>query len=456
MRSVIHLRDFFSTALWRESLSDIPPIRRFFFGLLRMILLTAREFHEGLFSLRAMSLVYTTLLSLVPLLAVVFSTLKAFGYHNRLEPLLAELLTPLGERGVVVTGQIISFIDNLKVGVLGAVGILAFFVSVLSLMEKIEGAINHIWHVKELRSLPRRFADYLSVIVVGPLLLFSSLGALATVKRHALVQYMLAIDPWGRLIALITQYIPYVGISLAFAFLYIFITNTKVRFLSALVGGMAGGLLWLFSGWVFASFVASTARYDVIYSSFASLILFFLWLYVAWTIILVGAEVAFFHQNPQALTLRRSRHFRLPAAQEYLALAVMAQVAEAYLKGEKPVTTWQITERLQLPEPEIRSVIEAQQRAGHLETTAHQPPGLVPAVSPEKLSLLRILQVTRSGDDPVPTPKIPKSGNDVDRSVTQVLTDVEGAIAASVGERTLRDLVEDGVVETSLQTDSSA
>jgi len=439
MKSFLLLRDFFSTGLWRDNLTELPAPRRLFLGFLRLLILTAREFREGLFSLRAMSLVYTTLLSLVPLLAVVFSTLKAFGFHNRVEPLILEFLSPLGERGVEITGRIISFIDHLKVGVLGAVGILAFFLSVISLMEKIEGAMNHIWRVREMRSLPRRFSDYLSVIVVGPLLLFSSLGALATVRRSAVVQQILAIEPWGELVALVTRYIPYVGISLAFAFLYLFIPNTRVRFPSALIGGMAGGLLWLLSGWVFASFVASTARYDLVYSSFASLILFFLWLYVAWTIILVGAEVAYFHQNPQALTLRRRRHYRIPAVQEALALSVMREIARAFLRGDPPPTIWDLARCLGVPETEVRYVVDRQRDAGLLEENSAQPPGLLPSVSPENTSLKRILDAARGGA-PGSTAS-PRSGcRDEEGRIEDLTARIDEAIERAVEGESLKDL----------------
>lgn len=439
MRIIARLINFFSSTLWRADIGTLSVRKRLYYRILRLLFVTFREFREGLFSLRAMSLVFTTLLSLVPLLAVIFSTLKAFGVHNRLQPLILELLTPLGARGLEITERIISFIDNLRVGVLGAVGVLALFLTIVSLMEKVEGALNHIWKVKKLRSLPRRFSDYLSVILLGPLLLFLSLGAIASLKSNAIVQHLLNIEPWGLLVPIIARYLPYVGISLAFAFLYVFIPNTRVRFQSALIGGIAGGLLWLWAGRAFAFFVASTARYDLIYSSFATLILFFLWLYVAWTIILVGAQVAFFHQNPQALTNFTSHHFGLPVVREYMALSIMAEVAKSYLRGGPPPSSWDLCVFLAVPEPEIKKIIETQVEADLLRETAGEPAGLVPAHPPDSISVKHILDGVRCLAE--------KDRQWIDNprtaSVAEILRQRDRATAELLEPLTLKDLAEE-------------
>jgi len=147
------------------------------------VLILVRDLVDGQLTLRAMSLVYTTLLSIVPLLALSFSVLKAFGVHNQIQPMLLRFLEPLGENGAEIAHNIIEFIQRMNVGVLGAVGLVLLLYTAISLMQKIEESLNYIWHVHRPRPLADRFSRYLSVLLVGPILVFSALGITATVMR---------------------------------------------------------------------------------------------------------------------------------------------------------------------------------------------------------------------------------------------------------------------------------
>lgn len=158
---------FFKTDLWKEFPEDLNPIKRVWLNLLRVVYVMIREFAAGQLSLRAMSLVFTTLLSLVPLIAVAFSVLKAFGVHNQMEPVLLSMLEPLGARGPEITSNIIGFVQNVKVGVLGSVGLAMLFYTIIALVQKVESAFNFVWRVKRARSMMRRFTDYLSVVIIG-------------------------------------------------------------------------------------------------------------------------------------------------------------------------------------------------------------------------------------------------------------------------------------------------
>src|SRR5215510_12233715 len=157
---------------WATDLRDAGPATRLRIKLLRLAVVVVREFGEHELSLRATGLVYATLLSLVPFLAVAFSVLKAFGVHFAIAPVLDGFLAPLGPAAAQITGTLVSFVDNVRVGVLGAVGIAGLFITVVTLVQKIEDAFNHIWRIRQPRSLARQFSDYLSVVLVGPVLVF--------------------------------------------------------------------------------------------------------------------------------------------------------------------------------------------------------------------------------------------------------------------------------------------
>jgi len=226
----------------------------------RLAIVLFRDITQGQLTLWTMSLVYTTLLSIVPLLALSFSVLKAFGVHNQVEPLLENLLAPLGEDGQEITSRLIGFIENMNVGVLGAVGLGLLIYTVISLVQKIEESFNAIWHVTQLRSLGDRFSRYLSVLLVGPILVFAALGITTMVVRTETAQTILAIEPFGGLVLGIGKLVPYALVIGAFTFFYIFVPNTRVRFAPAFVAGIVGGILWQSAGWGFAVFVASSTR----------------------------------------------------------------------------------------------------------------------------------------------------------------------------------------------------
>ena len=223
------VKQFFIRDLWTTDLERLDPLRQWGYRVLRLLTVAVWEFQDGVLSLRAMSLVYTTILSLVPFLALTFSVLKAFGVHQQMEPLLAQALEPLGSKGSEVTAQIIEFVNNIQVGVLGILGIALLFYTTISLLEKVESAFNAIWRVRRHRTFARKFSDYLSVVLVGPVLVFSGFALMASAQSHWLVQRALEIDPLGSLFVIMARLMPFVLVCAAFTFLYQFIPHTKVR-----------------------------------------------------------------------------------------------------------------------------------------------------------------------------------------------------------------------------------
>ena len=230
--------------IWGKPTHERPSWQSGVLRWARTALVLGRDLAMGQLTLRAMSLVYTTLLSIVPLLALSFSVLKAFGVHNQIQPMLLRLLEPLGEQGVEVSLRIAEFIQNMNVGVLGAVGLALLLYTAISLVQKIEESLNYIWHIPQPRRLGERFSRYFSVLIIGPILVFSALGATATVMNIDTVRQLLAFDALSQVVELATRLVPYVLIIAAFTFVYLFIPNTRVRWGPALVGGMVGGVVW--------------------------------------------------------------------------------------------------------------------------------------------------------------------------------------------------------------------
>ena len=170
MSIISQIEKFLRRDLWLPDLETLRGWAAFYTRMLRLVVVAISDFRDGALSIRATSLVSTTLLSLVPFLAITFSVLKAFGVHQQIEPILAQGLEPLGEKGAEISARIIEFVNNIGVGKLGALGVLGLFYTTYSLIDKIEEALNHIWRVRHSRTLARKFTDYLSVVLVGPVL----------------------------------------------------------------------------------------------------------------------------------------------------------------------------------------------------------------------------------------------------------------------------------------------
>jgi membrane protein len=437
MLKLDHLGMAFVRGIWATELSASTPWRTKLIRLLRGIYTLARDLAEGHLTLYATSLVYTTLLSLVPLLAVSFSVLKAFGVHNKIQPVLLRLLEPLGTKGVEITVQILVFVENIKVGVLGALGLVLLLYTVISLLQKIEVAFNYTWHVERSRPLIQRITQYLSVLTVGPVLVFSALGITATLMSSAFTQAIIA-TPFGHVIAAVTRVAPYLLIIMAFTFVYIFIPYTKVNFRSALFGGVIAGVLWQLTGWGFASFVVSSGRYTAVYSGFAILIMFMLWMYASWLILLVGASIAYYHQHPEQLAVRR-RDLRLSSrVKERLALLLMALTGQRFYHNQPAWTTEDYAQHLQVPINMITRIIDALELYGLLARTADDPPRILPARPLETTPVLELVNVIRMAEEHHHLGAGQLPGH---TQVDQMVARMEQALGASLHGLTLKDLL---------------
>jgi membrane protein len=381
-------------ALWRPNGAQLSPWKRALLHVGRIGYVLGRDLMGGALTLRAMGLVYTTLLSFVPLLALSFSVLKGFGVHNQFEPMLATFLAPLGERGDEITQRILGFIENVNVGVLGAAGLGLLIYTVVSLMQKIEESFNFIWHVSHSRGFSERFARYLSVLLIGPLLVFSAMGITATVMNNAWVRSALEWRVLEPLTGLAGELMPYVLVVVAFTFIYAFVPNTRVRAGPALAGGLAGGILWQSAGWGFAAFIASSTRYSAIYSGFAIVILFMIWLYLSWLIVLFGASVAFYAQHPHYLLPLGGEPRLSNRMRERLAVAVALETGRAFEQGRPGPTLEQLGDALAVPQHAIQRVLDAMMHAGLMVLSADRR--YVPGRDPHGISVHELLKVVRA------------------------------------------------------------
>lgn len=382
-----------------------------------------------------MSLVYTTMLAIVPLLAFSFSLLKGLGFHRELEPLLLSFLEPIGPRAVEVSNSIIGFVDNVSGSALASVSVALLLFSALTMAQKVEGSFNFVWRVDRPRSFARRFSEYLSVMLVGPLLMSVALGFTATLASTTIMG-RLQQTQLGSWVASSSGLLPYLLVTAAFSFLYVFVPNTRVRVRPAVLGGIFAGVLWAGSGSLFTGFVVSASRYDAIYSGFAIVIVAMLWMYLSWLILLLGAQLAFYLQNPDYLRLGQRTESMSNGLRERLSLSAMLLVGRDF---EQPGHGWRVESlaaRIRVPRHVLEPVVAALMNSGLLTQTKEQR--LLPARDPRRISVTEILDAVRNTErDTVGAPS-----SDWNATIRSLTDSVEQAIHAAVAGKSLADIVD--------------
>ncbi len=432
--------------LWPEDIESLPGWKVLLARTLQVSFAVVRDFLEGQLTLRAMSLVYTTLLSLVPLLALTFSVLKGFGVQNQLEPALVNTMSALGDKGEEIAHQIVGFVDNIKVGVLGSLGLGMLIYTVVSLLHKIEKSFNYIWHIDQARPIGQRFSEYLSVILVGPLLIFSALGVTASLMSSSVVEAVSSMPLLGFVVDSIGKLIPYALVIVAFTFVYVFMPNTKVKIWAALIGGAVAGIAWETAGWAFGTFVVNSGNYTAIYSGFAILIMFMIWLFLSWLILLLGTSIAFYCQNPGHIAVRRGQQTLSPLMTERLSLLAMLHIGRYYYRHQ---TEWKVDElarKLGSPLNVTQDVLDKLHSRQLILPTSDGSPPYVPAQDMETLSAKHILDAVRCGDEsgglmPWRLPKEPV--------VDQMMLAADEATNKAMREQTLKDMVLSGMKKES-------
>jgi membrane protein len=429
---------FFIKRAWEIEPATRTKPQAFLIRTLRLVSILYWGLLDEQLNLRAMSLVYTTLLSLVPLLAVSFSVLKALGAQTHLELLLYDFLAPLGPKGVDLSMRIIGFVENVKVGVLGAVGLTFLLYTVISNINKIESALNFIWGVRNPRGLAQRFSSYLSVILVGPVLVFSALGLTASLMNYNIVQRLIAMEPFGTVVYLAGKVVPYLFVWGAFTFVYVFLPNTSVRIKSASTGGLVAAVLWETAGWIFALFIASSTKYSFIYSGFAIVILFMIWLYLNWLILLIGTRVSFYHQYPQFLAASGKTCQMGDRLRERLAFYIMFLIGYNFHHG---LGHWQfdsLVNRLGYPVGAVRETVATLERSGLLVRAAEES-AYLPGRAMDTISVRDVLDVVRSPGEKVPV--CAETGFFSVPEVDKIMTRIDDAIADTLRKETLKTLV---------------
>jgi membrane protein len=406
----------------------------FVLRILRYPYAVIRDLSRGDINLRAMGLVYTSLLSIIPLIAFAFAILKIFGARHDLEPIVYEFFRPMGgDIAEQLAKRVVEFAHRVSTSVVGFVGLTLLAYTLFGTIKKVEDSFNFVWHVDHPRSLARRVAEYLILLIVGPLLLVGFLGlshaALDTVAVQEVARSRLL-----RHFAIALA--PYFMVTVFFTGMYMLIPNTRVHWRPALIGAVVAGVLWAAVGKTFTEFVVYSTRLQLVYAGFAFIVAALLWTYLGWLILLAGAQLSFYIQNPTYLRVGL-RELRLSSVEtEQLALRLMYFVARAQIKGEDSLTVSRLGEELGLPGKAMARLVTTFEEADLLTVTIEDELALARAA--EEITVCEILDTARN----------PRSGQLIPREVTipsvdRVIAAIEEARRERCGKLTLSDLAKE-------------
>ncbi len=413
------------------------PVRGKLIRGLSYLYAVVRDLAGGQINLRAMGLVYTTLLTLIPLAAFSFAILKLFGARGDLEPVVYQFFSALGPADAAkVTSRVVLFADHVSGGVLGSVGFALLAWTLIGTIKKVEDSFNFLWRVQKPRSLARRVTEYLTLVAGGPVVLVMFIGMSHRAIDSAPFRDLSRL-PWVDLLAAAgIKLAPYVMVVVAFTGLYLLVPNTRVQWRPALIGAVVAGVLWAAVGRVFTAFVVHSTRLAIVYAGFAFIVAGLLWTYLGWLILLAGAQLSFYIQNPTYLRLGLQELKLSGAEAEQLALRMMYLVGRAYLTGEKRWSLNALSAELGLPGIAVAQMVTALEHSGILVVTEEDE--LLPGRDLGRIRLAEILDVARTRRSGGFTPRLVPIP-----PVDRLLSAIDEARHNRCGELTLRDLVQE-------------
>jgi membrane protein len=338
---------FMSYDLWRVPKHEVKGIRNILLNIARTLILAVRGFISDRLSTRASALTYSTMLAVVPIFSIIIGIARGFGFQALIESELTKIFPGQNELLTMLFGFVQSFLEVTTSGIIVGVGIVFLIISVWSIMQSIELAVNDIFQIHKTRSLSRQLSDYLATMLLLPVLLILSSG-LSVFLKTAIAQtiFLPLISPF---VNVLVNLIPYALSWLGFALLYIIIPNTKVKPRNAILAGFIAGLGFQAFQFLYISGQLWVTRYNAIYGSFAAIPLFLLWLQLSWTIVLIGAEIAYAAQNVQNFYFEKETKNVSHRYRYFVSILIMNILCKRFEKEEGPMTMNEISSEYQIP-----------------------------------------------------------------------------------------------------------
>lgn len=343
----LRLWHFFSYDIWRLTDNEVSGIRHSLVNIAKTLILSVRFFINDSLQEKASALTYNTMLAIVPVLALLLAISRGFGFQDLLEKELLEYF-PGQESVITFTFEFVdNYLKQTQSGIIVGIGLVFLLWAVISLIGNIEVAFNHIWQVKRSRNMLRKVSDYISMMLIIPVLMVLSSGLSLFVQTSIDLPYFQFI--FGPMISTAMRVAPYVITCLLFTVIYMAIPNTRVRFLNAFWAGLVAGIAFQVFQYFYISGQIWVSKYNAIYGSFAVLPLLLLWVQLSWLICLFGCELAYASQNIRNFNFEQDSNNISRRYYDFIMILIATLVVKRFERQEPPLTTEELSNNYQIP-----------------------------------------------------------------------------------------------------------
>ena len=346
-KRIAYLWKFLTYDIWRITENEVTKTTYAIYNIIKTIYLCISRFAKDRVANKAAALTYSTLLAIVPILAILFAIARGFGFDNLMESQVAKGLGGQTETTQMLLQFVNSYLSQTKNGVFIGIGLVMLLWSVINLINNMEVTFNRIWQVQKARSMYRKITDYFSMLLLIPVLIVVSGGLsvfMTTTIRH--MEDFALLAPLGKFLI---HLIPYALTWCMFTALYIFMPNTRVKLRHALISGIIAGTAYQAFQYLYINSQLWVSRYNAIYGSFAALPLFLLWVQISWTICLFGVELTYAGQNIGKFSFDADTRNVSHRYREFIAILIMSVIAKRFDRNERPYTAQEISEEYQIP-----------------------------------------------------------------------------------------------------------
>ncbi|MEQ9426460.1 MAG: YihY/virulence factor BrkB family protein [Cyclobacteriaceae bacterium] len=435
------LIQFLEVDIWSVRLSALPKAKAFLYKIIRVVLLALKGFQRDDVAIQASALTFLSTLSVVPILAMAFGVAKGFGFEKTLKEYVIKSFA--GQEEVMTTSfdYAQKMLDSTKGGLIAGIGLLVLFYSVMRLLHNVEIAFDKIWEIKKHRSFVRKLTDYLSIILVAPILVLLSSSATVFISTQIVyltdqISLLGAIQP---LILFGIKLIPYTLIWILFTLTYMIMPNTRVTLKSGLIAGIIAGTVYQLTQWGYINFQVGVSKYNAIYGSFAALPLFLIWMQLSWLIVLLGAEISFAHQNVDKYQFDNETLQISPRHKKIIALLIVKKVIHHFETGDTALNLDTIARQIEIPVRFVKQIVDELLDAKILSEVnrgADTDPGYQPAIDIHKINIQMVIDKLESrGLDNILAIK----SDELDK-ITTTLNDIDQEIMHSKSNKKLLEV----------------
>ncbi len=385
---------FLSDEIWDIELSSIPRLKRFGINVARVIHLVFNGFRDNECQLHAAALTYTSLMAIVPILALGLAVLRGLGAGEIAEQKIVQSMAMMPEQFQAFVSDILNYVRNTNFTRLGGIGLVLLLVFVIQMLGRVEWSFNRVWGVHTSRHLLRKISDYLSILMVVPLLVIAATTLNATFMSQGISSFIQ--ERFGYVQFFFSWFLsltPLFATWIAFIFLYKYMPNTRVHAGPAIVSGITGGSLWIGWQWLYINFQIGISHYNAIYATMASVLIFLFWLYISWHIVLLGAEIGFALQNHSTYNMEQRAHDASAQSRMMLALSITSYAARAMMNDVPRFEISSYAREYVVPVRLINEVVEELIKADLLIAVADSNGCFVLAKVPDMIKVKDVMNI---------------------------------------------------------------